>query len=132
MNIARLLRRLLVAGLLLALAAAIAGKWVLERPLVVPKEPWDFEVKSGATLAAVARDLAGDGVIPHPLPLVALARWKGVDRAIKAATTSSTRASRCRSCCRSSRRATSRRLRSRSSKGRRLQTSYGRCATAAT
>ena len=38
----------------------------------------------GATLAAVARDLAGDGVIPHPLPLVALARWKGVDRAIKA------------------------------------------------
>jgi UPF0755 protein len=84
MNIARLLRRLLVAGLLLALAAAIVGKWMLERPLVVPKEPWDFEVKAGATLAAVARDLAGDGVIPHPLPLVALARWKGVDRAIKA------------------------------------------------
>jgi len=56
MNIARLLRRLLVAGLLAALAAAVAGKWFLERPLVVPKEPWDYEVKAGAKLAAVARE----------------------------------------------------------------------------
>ncbi len=84
MNVARLLRRLLVAVLLAALAAAVVGKWFLERPLAVPKEPWDFEVKSGATLSAVARDLAGDGVIVHPLALVALARWQGVDRAIKA------------------------------------------------
>ena len=84
MNVARLLRRLLVVVLLAALAAAVVGKWFLERPLVVPQEPWDFEVKAGATLAAVARDLAGAGVLPHPLPLVALARWKGVDRAIKA------------------------------------------------
>jgi UPF0755 protein len=84
MNVARLLRRLLVAVLIGVLAAAVLGKWFLERPLVVPTEPWDFEVKSGATLSAVARDLAGAGVLAHPLPLVALARWKGVDRAIKA------------------------------------------------
>jgi UPF0755 protein len=84
MNIARLLRRLLVAGLFLVLATAVTGKWLLERPLTVPNEPWDFEVKAGATLAAVARDLAGEGVIPHPLALVALGRWKRADRAIKA------------------------------------------------
>ena len=84
MNVARLLRRLLAIALLAALAAAVAGKWLLERPLVVPTEPWDYEVKAGVGLASVARDLAAEGVIPHPLPLVALARWKGVDRTIKA------------------------------------------------
>jgi len=67
-----------------ALAAGVFGKWFLERPLEMPAEPWSFEVRPGATLSAVARDLAGEGVIPHSLPLVALARWKGVDRAIKA------------------------------------------------
>jgi UPF0755 protein len=84
MSIVRPLRRAFVALLVAALAAAVAGKWFLERPLVVPAEPWDFEVRSGSTLATVARELAAAGVIAHPLPLVALARWKGVDRAIKA------------------------------------------------
>jgi len=84
MHVARLLRRLLLVVAIAALAAAVVGKWFLERPLVMPKEPWDFEVRAGAKLAGVARELAEAGVIPHPAPLVALARWKGVDRTIKA------------------------------------------------
>jgi UPF0755 protein len=84
MNVARLARRLIFVVAMAALAAAVAGKWFLERPLEMPTEPWSLEVRPGATLGAVARDLAGEGVIAHALPLVALARWKGVDRAIKA------------------------------------------------
>ena len=75
--------------LLLLLAAALVGvvgvAWTWYRtPLTLPATPYDFEVRSGATLSAVARALADAGVLPHPLALVALARYRGVDRAIKA------------------------------------------------
>jgi UPF0755 protein len=35
-------------------------------------------------LGSVARELSASGVLDHPAPLIALARWKGVDRTIKA------------------------------------------------
>ena len=38
----------------------------------------------GASLSAVARELGAAGVLPQPVALVALARWRGVDRTIKA------------------------------------------------
>jgi len=72
---------------LLAVAAfaAVAGlRWYLERPLALPSTPYAIEIASGATLSGVARDLAAAGVIPHPVVLVALARWRGADRSIKA------------------------------------------------
>jgi UPF0755 protein len=75
---------LLVAIAMLALAAVAGARWFLDRPLPLPSSPWDFEVASGATLGQVARQLAAEGVLPHPAPLVALARYRGVDRAIKA------------------------------------------------
>ncbi len=82
------LRQLLRWTLLLAIAlgaAAFAGvRWYLDRPLPLPASSFAFEVPAGATLSAVARDLAAAGVLDHPAPLVALARWRGVDRAIKA------------------------------------------------
>jgi UPF0755 protein len=41
-------------------------------------------VRSGASLASVARALAADGVVAHPAVLTLLARLRHVDRAIKA------------------------------------------------
>ena len=75
--------------LLLLVAAAVVGATALayswyRTPLALPATPFDLEVRTGASLSAVARDLASRGVLPHPLALVALARYRGVDRAIKA------------------------------------------------
>jgi UPF0755 protein len=83
-------RPIRVVVALLALAALVGGgaaalAWrELNRPLPLPASPYAFEVKPGATLKAVARELAAANVIGADWPLVALARWKGVDRAIKA------------------------------------------------
>ena len=81
MRIVRIL--LLLAAAALVGVAGVAFTWY-RTPLALPSSPYDFEVKSGATLTAVARSLADKGVLPHPLALVALARWRGVDRTIKA------------------------------------------------
>jgi UPF0755 protein len=77
---------LLLLGLiaLVALAAgAVAWQWY-HAPLPLPRTPFDFEVRSGATLSAVARRLHDEQLLPHPLALVGLARLTHVDRAIKA------------------------------------------------
>lgn len=68
------------------MAAAVAGAaaWWLARPLLLPSSPYSFDVKTGASLKSVARDFVGAGVLPHELPLVTLARLRGVDRSIKA------------------------------------------------
>jgi UPF0755 protein len=62
---------------------ALAWHWY-STPLTLPRAPFDFDVPRGAPLAAVARRLHADGVLPHPLTLVALARATRADRAIKA------------------------------------------------
>src|SRR6266550_1357241 len=80
----RLFRALVVVTVLaLGVAGAVAFVWY-RQPLPLPTSPFEFEVRSGATLAAVARQLRDAGVIPHPYTLIALARVKGVDRRIKA------------------------------------------------
>ncbi len=72
--------------MLALLAAAAAGglAWRVGQPLAPPVSPYEFEVKAGASLKAVARELAAAHVIPGEWPLVLLARVRGVDRAIKA------------------------------------------------
>jgi len=80
--------RLIAAVILLALLVAAAAylgvtRW-LETPLSLPQSPFEFEVRSGASLSSVARELEQAGVLPHRLALVALARLRGKDRAIKA------------------------------------------------
>ena len=80
----RFLARLAAGALLAAAAAAGAGGWWLARPLPLPASPYTVEVRAGASLRQVARDLAAAGVVRFELPLVALARYRGVDRAIKA------------------------------------------------
>jgi UPF0755 protein len=80
----RLLRRLLLLVLVLGAGAAAVVWWYLAQPLPLPRVPYDFTVPTGSTLSGVARRLAADGVLPHPGPLIVLARWQNVDRAIKA------------------------------------------------
>jgi len=77
---------LLLAILLLA-GAGVAGTLAYRAytsPLPLPRSPFDFEVKSGASLASVARSLRDAGVVAHPALLTVLARVRGVDRTIKA------------------------------------------------
>jgi UPF0755 protein len=83
-------RRLRLAARFGALAlvaiAASAGffAWWLTQPLHLPASPYAFEVKQGASLRHVSRELAAAGIVPGEWSLVTLARWRGVDRTIKA------------------------------------------------
>jgi UPF0755 protein len=80
-RLAILLVLLLVAG---AAAVGVLVFRVYTSPLPLPRSPFDFEVKSGASLASVARSLRDAGVIGHPALLTLLGRFRNVDRAIKA------------------------------------------------
>jgi UPF0755 protein len=77
-------RRLLALVILAAIGAALGYWWFALRALPLPQNPYNFTVRTGATLRAVSRELAADGVLPGDLALVGLARLRGVDRAIKA------------------------------------------------
>lgn len=80
--------RLLAYTALLLIAAtgasAIFARWWLQQPLPLPGETFTFDVKTGASLKNLARDLAAAGVLRDERALVVLARWHGVDRLIKA------------------------------------------------
>ena len=80
----RLFARLAVVLVVVAAAAAGAMGWWIRQPLPLPVSPFGFDVKPGASLKSVARELAGAGILPMEFPLVALARFKDVDRSIKA------------------------------------------------
>ncbi|MEO8676566.1 MAG: endolytic transglycosylase MltG [Casimicrobiaceae bacterium] len=80
----RFVARSIAALTLVAGAMCAASWWWLAQPLALPSSPFVFDVKAGATLKAVARDLAAAKVLPAEWPLVALARVRGVDRGIKA------------------------------------------------
>ncbi len=75
-----------VAIVLLLLAIVVAGfAWsVFTRPLRLPSSPYEFEVKHGVSLSAVAHELQAASVITHAAPMIAMGRLKGIDRAIKA------------------------------------------------
>ena len=80
-RVAGLVALLLVA--MLAAAYAVGTAWY-RQPLPLPRTPFDFDVRTGASLGTVARSLAAAGVVPHAFTLTALGRLKGVDRTIKA------------------------------------------------
>jgi UPF0755 protein len=52
--------------------------------LPLPTSPFAFDVKPGTSLRSVAGELVAAGVLPLVFPLVALARYRGADRSIKA------------------------------------------------
>ncbi len=83
---ARIFRYLAWLAVLAVLAGAAAWyAWSrLMAPLPLPHSPYDFEVRPGATLAGVARELTANGVLAHPAWLTLYARARRADRAIKA------------------------------------------------
>jgi UPF0755 protein len=84
MTLPRVARTLAIALLLLAIGMIGVAWWTLMRPLALPQTSFEFDVRPGMTLSAVARELQAANVLPHSWPLIALARFEGVDRAIKA------------------------------------------------
>jgi len=80
----RLLARVVVVLAVAAAGTAGAIGWWMQQPLPLPTSPFAFDVKPGASLRSVASELAGAGVLPIGFPLVALARYRAVDRSIKA------------------------------------------------
>ena len=70
--------------MLALLFGAGAYAWATRHALPLPEQPYGFTVRSGETLRALSRELTAAGVLPAGWTLVAIARLKGVDRAIKA------------------------------------------------
>ena len=71
----------------LAVALGAGGAFLRQRlaaPLSLPQSPYDFEVRGGASLTSIARDLTAAGVLSHPAWLTLYGRLRGVDRTIKA------------------------------------------------
>ena len=84
MNLLRAARYTAVALLLLLVGTAALVAWILTRPLMLPQSPYEFEVRSGTSLAVDRAPVAGRAGAAASWPLIALARLQGVDRAIKA------------------------------------------------
>ena len=79
-----MLRRLFALFILGLLGVAAAYAWLTRYPLPLPERPYAFTVRSGASLRSVAHELTVAGVLPADWTLIALARFKRVDRTIKA------------------------------------------------
>jgi UPF0755 protein len=74
----RALRRLVLLAAFGAILAALAwAAWFSLRPLEPPRIPFDFTVKSGASLKTVARTLADEGLLPEPQTFWLLGRVLG-------------------------------------------------------
>lgn len=68
------------------LAALAWTAWFCLRPLEPPRLPFDFTVKSGASLKTVARNLADDGLLPEPHTFWLLGRVLGKAGSLQAGT----------------------------------------------
>jgi UPF0755 protein len=82
----RAARRLALAAAAALLAAAAWGAWFCLRPLEPPRVPFDFTVKSGASLKGVARSLAEEGLLSEPHAFWLLGRLLGKAGSLQAGT----------------------------------------------
>ena len=82
----RSVRRLFALAVLGALAAAAGLGWFSLRPLEPPRSPFDFTVKSGASLKTVARNLADEGLLAEPYAFWILGRVLGKAGSLHAGT----------------------------------------------
>lgn len=80
----RLLKYVLLVGVLLALAAAGFVYWRVATPLALTADKVDFHIAPGQGLRAAAREIAAAGVDLDPWLLVMLGRAKHVETSIKA------------------------------------------------
>lgn len=72
------LSAILLAGLLLAFVVKY-----LQSPILALNEPALFEVTAGSSLSRVTNNLESAGYLEHPMLFNLLARWRGVESAIK-------------------------------------------------
>lgn len=79
-------RRVLFAAFAAGLAAIAWVAWFCVRPLEPPRIPFDFTVKSGASLKSVARNLADEGLLPEPYVFWLLGRVLGQAASLQAGT----------------------------------------------
>jgi UPF0755 protein len=82
----RAARRLLVLAAGAAIAAIAWTAWFCLAPLEPPRVPFDFTVKSGASLKSVARSLADEGLLAEPHTFWLVGRVLGRAAVIRAGT----------------------------------------------
>ena len=82
----RALRNLLLLAILAAAAAAGWMYWFSTQPVALPRAPFEFTVRSGASVKGLARQLADQGLFAEPHSFWILARALGRSGAIQAGT----------------------------------------------
>jgi UPF0755 protein len=82
----RAIRNLLLLAIVLAAAAAGWLYYFNGHPLELPRTPYEFTVRSGASVKSLARQLADDGLLAEPHSFWILARALGRSGAIQAGT----------------------------------------------
>lgn len=80
----RLIKRLLLAAIFMAVLLAVAGGYYATHPLSLPSLPFEFSLKQGSSLKAVARQLQQEGALPDDRIFVMLGRLLGKSSQIKA------------------------------------------------
>ena len=80
----KLIKTLLVLGLLLGLAAGGWFYWQVSSPLILQSESVDFQIPEGVGMRAAAREVAKAGVPVDPWILVVLGKILRVESSIKA------------------------------------------------
>ena len=80
----KLINKLILVGLCLALVLAGGFYWRVSSPLVLKSEQVDFEITPGHGLRAAAREIASAGVGFDPRLLVVLGKLLSVETSIKA------------------------------------------------
>jgi UPF0755 protein len=79
-----LIKKLLVTGVIVSVAAASGFAWWTKQVLPVPGEPIEFSINPGSGVAASAQQMAAAGVPVNPTLFVLLARLTGDAGRIKA------------------------------------------------
>ena len=80
----KLIKKLIILGLLFALVLSGGFYWLVSSPLTLKSDPLDFHINPGSGLRVAARDVVAAGVVIEPLVLVALGKLLRVDTSIKA------------------------------------------------
>jgi UPF0755 protein len=82
----RALKRLFVLAVLAAGVAVAWFYWFAHHAFELPRSPYEFTVRPGASVKAIARQLFNDGLYPEPESFWILARYMGRSAAIQAGT----------------------------------------------
>ena len=80
----KLIKILIVLGVLLATATGGIFFWLVSSPLELKTEQVDFHIAPGSSLRMAAKEISNSGVVVDPLQLIVLAKVMRVESVIKA------------------------------------------------